>query len=128
MAGKNKCNAGSELARVESWRAIEGRLIHMDHLARNEDWESLVNEQEAYVVAVSDMADHEHGIELDLVEQQVCHDILRRIVELEQGIRERLESRRDELGRYMEATRRERELARSYGALKRARAGGGPRQ
>lgn len=123
MVNQSESHATAGIELLDSWRSIEGRLLHMANLVRDEDWESLVSAQEAYIVALSSMDDQESSADLDVTQRYAKHEILQRIIVIEKGIRERLEARRNELLRCMKTTRHERDLVRSYGVPKRGGSG-----
>lgn len=99
------------------------RLLHrsarMLSWAREGEWANLVQEESVYVVAVEDLKRLEVGCEMDRDNLQRKADLLERILEQDAEIRQRLESRRDELSELIGNTRRRRDLSRAY------RAGGG---
>lgn len=82
--------------------------------ARDEDWSSLIAEESRYAAKVEQLARLEPGLELDRMHQERKAALLRRILEQDQEIRERLSQRREELSRLMEVSQRQRKLNSAY--------------
>lgn len=92
------------------------RSARMLGWAREGEWANLVQEESIYVVAVEDLKRLEVDCEMDRANLQRKADLLERILEQDAEIRQRLESRRDELSELIGNTRRRRDLSRAYRA------------
>lgn len=84
--------------------------------AREGDWAHLVQEESTYVMAVEDLKRREKDCEFDRDSLVRKADLLERILEQDAEIRQRLETRRDELSELLGSTRRRRDLNRAYRA------------
>lgn len=93
------------------------RSARMLAWARQGEWAHLVQEESVYVVAVEDLKRLEAGYTLDRADMQRKADLLERILEQDAEVRQRLETRRDELSGLIGDTRRRRDMSRAYGSV-----------
>ena len=93
------------------------RSAQMLAWARQGEWAHLVHEEAAYVVAVENLKRLEEQCMLDWEGAQKKADLLERILEQDAEVRQRLETRRDELSSLIGETSRRRTMSRAYGAV-----------
>ena len=109
-----------------AYRRLEVQASHMAALAREQDWDALIGEQEKYAGAAEGVADMEKGVTLDERENTTKYTILEHILGHDLEVRSRLIERREELSQMMAVSRRESALERAYGARGPVRAGEPP--
>jgi flagellar protein FliT len=97
------------------YRELESKASRMVALAREQDWETMICEGEAYVNAVAALADMEKECELDEQERSAKYRMLERTLDYDLEIRTCLLEHREELSRLMALSRRERALSQAYG-------------
>lgn len=98
------------------YRELESKASRMVALARQQDWEAMICEGEAYANAVAALADMEKDCELDEQESLAKYRVLERTLDYDLEIRTCLLEHREELSRLMALSRRERALSQAYGA------------
>ena len=99
------------------YRELESKASRMVALARQQDWEAMICEGEAYVTAVAALADMEKDCELDEQERLAKYRALERTLDYDLEIRSCLLEHREELSRLMALSRRERALSQAYGTV-----------
>jgi len=105
------------------YRELESQASRMVALARQQDWEAMICEGEAYVNAVAALADMERDCELDEQERLAKYRVLERTLDYDLEIRSCLLEHREELSRLMALSRRERALSQAYGTVSVAAVG-----
>ena len=117
MAAKGGAVEGVTAAEVlASYELLRQHSARMLTWAREGDWAHLVQEESTYVMAVEDIKRREQGCEFDRDGLVRKADLLECILEQDAEIRQRLETRRDELSELLGNTRRRRDLNRAYRA------------
>lgn len=81
-----------------------------------EDWEQLIADQVTYVSQVEALRAVEADITLSDTQAKAKFAALRRILEQDRDIRERLLNRREQLGRLLSQAGNQRKVARAYQA------------
>lgn len=112
---KTMLTPGAEV--IDAYRGLELAASRMLALAREGDWDAMIGEGEQYVTAAAALAKLEEDCDLDEGEDRVKHDILERTLGYDLEIRTRLLEHREELGRLMAVSRRERAVVGAYGAV-----------
>lgn len=100
---------------IQAYRQLEAQASRMAAMAKQADWEALVNEEERYTGAVANLADMEEGVTLDEHENEAKYTLLENILDHDLNVRSRLIERREELSQLMAVSRRESALGRAYG-------------
>ncbi|MDI5922828.1 flagellar protein FliT [Halomonas sp. LR5S13] len=111
----------SQQALVEEYEALLSRTRLMLDSARDADWPALVDQESTYIMQVKQVAKLDAERHLDANQRARKAEILEQILENDLEIRERLIERRDELGKLISASQRQRNLRHAYGVGK-----GGP--
>ncbi len=99
---------------LNSYEALLSRVEHMHELANAEQWAELIDQRTSYVVLVEQLRELDMTVSLDSAALQRKAELLERILEHDVDIRRRLVSRRDELGKLIEVSQRQRDLHRAY--------------
>lgn len=107
-------NKASQQAVLTSYEALLSRVEHMHELANAEQWAELIDQRTHYVILVEQLRDLDATIMLDAASQQRKAELLERILEHDVDIRRRLVARRDELGKLIGVSQRQRDLHRAY--------------
>lgn len=102
------------LAAYEALRECSSRMLEW---ARQEDWDSLVNEESRYVIEVERLSQFDSELLLDMPQQQRRAELLEQILEQDMEIRRRLVERRDALSELIGVSQRKRNLSRAYRPL-----------
>jgi len=104
----------AQQALLNSYETLLGRVEHMHELANAEQWAELIDQRTSYVVLVEQLRELDMTVSLDATAQLRKAELLERILEHDVDIRRRLVSRRDELGKLIEVSQRQRDLHRAY--------------
>lgn len=99
---------------LTSYEALLSRVEHMHELANTEQWAELIDQRTSYVVLVEQLRELDATVSLDAAALQRKAELLERILEHDVDIRRCLVSRRDELGKLIEVSQRQRDLHRAY--------------
>ncbi|SJN13674.1 Flagellar biosynthesis protein FliT [Halomonas citrativorans] len=97
--------------------AYEGLLVHvtqMHELVSAEQWVELIEQRTHYVLLVEEVRKLDSVVVLDDPAKQRKAELLERILEYDVEIRRRLMARRDELGKLIGVSQRQRDLHRAY--------------
>lgn len=105
----------SQQAVVEGYEALLSRTRLMLASVHEANWSALVDQEGDYVVEVERLARLDAELHLDADNQVHKAQLLEQILENDLEIRERLIERRDELGKLISATQRQRSLRHAYG-------------
>lgn len=100
---------------LQGYETLLDRTQDMLAAARAADWPALLEQEGAYTHQVDRLARLEAGLALTPAQSQRKAALLERILAHDREIRERLVARRDELGRRIDTSRRQRNLTRAYG-------------
>ncbi len=104
----------AQQALLNSYATLLSRVEHMHELANVEQWEELIDQRTNYVLLVEQLRELDATVLLDAAAQQRKAELLERILEHDVDIRRRLVARRDELGKLMGVSQRQRDLHRAY--------------
>lgn len=99
---------------LHSYETLLSRVEHMHELANAEQWAELIDQRTSYVVLVEQLRELDMTVSLDSDALKRKAELLERILEHDVDIRRRLVSRRDELGKLIEVSQRQRDLHRAY--------------
>ncbi|HDZ47906.1 hypothetical protein LCGC14_0150650 [marine sediment metagenome] len=109
--------ASSERAQqtlIESYATLLASVEYMHELANTEQWAELIDQRTNYVVQVEKLRELDAHVVLDTASQRRKAELLESILEHDVNIRRRLVARRDELGKLIGVTQRQRDLHRAY--------------
>lgn len=112
----------SQQAIVEGYEALLTCTRLMLESAREADWPALITQEGDYVIQVERLARLDAQLELDTDNRHRKAQLLEQILENDLEIRKRLIERRDELGKLIGTTQRQRDLRRTYGVREPAAA------
>ena len=107
-------NQASQQTVLTSYETLLSRVEHMHELANAEQWAELIDQRTHYVLLVEQLRELDATIMLDAAAQQRKAELLERILEHDVDIRRRLVARRDELGKLIGVSQRQRDLHRAY--------------
>ncbi|MGQ7262335.1 flagellar protein FliT [Vreelandella sp. V005] len=99
---------------LASYEALLSSVEHMHELANAEKWADLIEQRTNYVVLVEQLRELDATVLLDAAAQQRKAELLESILEHDVDIRRRLVARRDELGKLIGVSQRQRDLHRAY--------------
>lgn len=99
---------------LESYAALLTSVEYMHELSNTEQWAELIDQRTSYVVQVEKLRELDATVVLDASGQQRKAALLESILEHDVDIRRRLVARRDELGKLIGVTQRQRDLHRAY--------------
>ncbi|MGY6564123.1 MAG: flagellar protein FliT [Halomonadaceae bacterium] len=100
---------------LDGYAQLRRQVAIMLELARAGEWDALIERQSGYLQLTDRLRQLDKEAELNQAEVQVKADLLEAILADDLAIREQLLERRNELGQLMGASRRQRDLHRSYG-------------
>lgn len=99
---------------LEAYAKLLERATHMHELAKADQWTELIEQRTQYVMLVDELRELDRQVVLDASGRQRKSDLLERILEHDVEIRRRLVARRDELGKLIGVSQRQRDLHRAY--------------
>ena len=99
---------------LSSYEALLSSVEYMHELANAEQWAELIDQRTSYVVLVEQLRELDATVVLDVAAQQRKAELLESILEHDVDIRRRLVARRDELGKLIGVSQRQRDLHRAY--------------
>ncbi|CEP38136.1 MULTISPECIES: flagellar protein FliT [Halomonadaceae] len=114
MSSTSAHNKSAQQALLTSYETLLSRVEHMHELANAEQWAELIDQRTSYVLLVEQLRELDTTVVLDAAGQQRKAELLELILEHDVDIRRRLVSRRDELGKLIEVSQRQRDLHRAY--------------
>ncbi|MGP9764791.1 flagellar protein FliT [Halomonas sp. AOP13-D3-9] len=114
MSSTSAHNKSAQQALLTSYETLLSRVEYIHELANAEQWAELIDQRTSYVVLVEQLRELDTTVVLDTAGQQRKAELLERILEHDVDIRRRLVSRRDELGKLIEVSQRQRDLHRAY--------------
>ncbi|MCE8014133.1 flagellar protein FliT [Billgrantia desiderata] len=100
---------------LDGYSQLRRQVAIMLELARAGEWDALIERQSGYLQLADRLRQLDKEAELNQAEVQLKADLLEAILADDLAIREQLLARRSELGQLMGASRRQRDLHRSYG-------------
>ncbi len=100
---------------LDGYAQLRRQVAIMLELARAGEWDTLIERQSGYLQLADRLRQLDKEAELNQAEVQLKADLLEAILADDLAIREQLLARRNELGQLMGASRRQRDLHRSYG-------------
>lgn len=114
MAASETAHSPSQQALLDAYAKLLVRVNHMRELANAEQWAELIEQRSNYVVLVEELRTLDVTVVLDAQGRQRKSELLEQILEHDVEIRRRLVARRDELGKLIGVTQRQRDLHRAY--------------
>lgn len=99
---------------LNSYETLLNRVEHMHELANAEQWAELIDQRTHYVLLVEQLRELDTTVVLNATGQQRKAELLEHILEHDVDIRRRLVARRDELGKLIGVSQRQRDLHRTY--------------
>lgn len=114
MAASETAHRHSQQALLDAYSKLLVRVHHMHELANAEQWAELIEQRSNYVVLVEELRELDVTVVLDAQGKQRKSELLEQILEHDVEIRRRLVARRDELGKLIGVTQRQRDLHRAY--------------
>ncbi|WP_187774594.1 flagellar protein FliT [Billgrantia pellis] len=100
---------------IDGYAELRQQVATMLALANEGDWEALIEQQAGYLQLTDRLRQLDDQSNLNREDAQRKAELLEAILADDLAIREHLVARRTELGQLMDATRRQRDLHRSYG-------------
>ncbi|MCE8031222.1 flagellar protein FliT [Halomonas daqingensis] len=100
---------------LDGYSQLRRQVAIMLELARAGEWDALIERQSGYLQLADRLRQLDKEAEFNQAEVQLKADLLEAILADDLAIREQLLARRSELGQLMGASRRQRDLHRSYG-------------
>lgn len=113
-ASTSACGESAQQTLLNNYEALLSRVEHMHELANAEQWAELIDQRTSYVILVDQLRELDATVELDSTAQQRKAELLENILEHDVDIRRRLVARRDELGKLIGVSQRQRDLHRAY--------------
>ena len=113
-ASTTACDQNAQQTLLASYEALLSSVEYMHELANAEQWAELIEQRTSYVVLVEQLRELDATVLLDPAAQQRKAELLERILEHDVDIRRRLVARRDELGKLIGVSQRQRDLHRAY--------------
>ncbi|TVP50497.1 MAG: flagellar protein FliT [Halomonas sp.] len=114
MSACKPAQGESEETLLECYATLLSNVEHMHELANSEQWAELIDQRTSYVLQVEKLRELDATVVLDADGQQRKAELLESILEHDVDIRRRLVERRDELGKLINVTQRQRDLHRAY--------------
>ena len=114
LASTTACDQNAQQSLLASYEALLSSVEYMHELANAEQWAELIDQRTNYVVLVEQLRELDATVLLDGAAQQRKAELLESILEHDGDIRRRLVARRDELGKLIEVSQRQRDLHRAY--------------
>ncbi|WP_346797070.1 flagellar protein FliT [Halomonas sp. Bachu 37] len=108
---------------IQAYSTLLASAANMLELARREQWAELIEQRTNYVVQVEGLSRLDTLLTLDETHRSRKAQLLESILECDAEIRRRLMERRDELGKLIGVSQRQRNLHRAY-APQQASGGG----
>ncbi|MCH4812229.1 flagellar protein FliT [Vreelandella neptunia] len=99
---------------LDRYETLLSSVIHMHELANTEQWAELIDQRTNYVVLVEELRELDATVVLESAARQRKAELLESILEHDVEIRRRLVARRDELGKLIGVSQRQRDLHRAY--------------
>lgn len=100
---------------IAGYEQLQTHVAGMRELAQAADWAALIAQQQRYLALVDRLKALDADVMLDGGAAARKAELLAVVLADDRAIREHLVARRDELGQLIGASRRQRDLNRSYG-------------
>lgn len=114
MSGSEAVHDTTQQALLEAYAKLLVRATHMHELANAEQWPELIEQRTHYVSLVEELRELDKKVELDAHAKMRKAELLESILEHDVEIRRRLVARREELGKLIGVSQRQRDLHRAY--------------
>lgn len=114
MSATTMAQDDAQQALIDTYAALLDSVMHMHQLADNDQWADLIEQRTHYVLLVDKLRQMDTAVTLAPSAQQQKADLLEAILEQDVEIRRQLMARRDELGRLISVSQRQRSLHRAY--------------
>ncbi|MFI0473501.1 flagellar protein FliT [Halomonas sp. HMF6819] len=114
MSAFDAASADSQQLLLDTYTKLLTRAAQMQALASSEQWAELIEERTHYVVLVDKLRKLDERVMLDDAGKARKAELLERILEHDVEIRRRLVTRRDELGKLIGVSQKQRDLHRAY--------------
>lgn len=99
---------------LDAYAALLDSAAYMHELAKAEEWAALIEQRTHYVMSVEKLKQLDGSLTLDENAQRIKAELLEAILEHDVEIRRQLVARRDELGKLIGVSQRQRSLHRAY--------------
>lgn len=114
MTASETAHDSSQQALIDAYERLLTSVRYMHELAGQEQWAELIEQRSNYVLLVEKLRELDSLVLLDADGKQRKSELLEHILEHDVDIRRRLVARRDELGKLISVTQRQRNLHRAY--------------
>tara|TARA_B100000745_G_scaffold300244_1_gene253497 strand:- start:2802 stop:3224 length:423 start_codon:yes stop_codon:yes gene_type:complete len=114
MAAPEAVRDISQQTLLDAYEKLLVRVNDMHEFADAEQWAELIEQRSNYVMLVEELRELDAHVMLDAAGKQRKTELIEHILEHDVEIRRRLVARRDELGRLIGVTQRQRDLHRAY--------------
>ncbi|SNY98058.1 flagellar protein FliT [Halomonas sp. hl-4] len=114
MAASTTAHDNAQQTLLDTYAALLDSVMHMHQLADKDQWAELIDQRTHYVLLVEKLRELDASVTLDAAAQQHKAELLEAILEQDVEIRRQLIARRDELGRLINVSQRQRSLHRAY--------------
>ncbi|MGM0543562.1 MAG: flagellar protein FliT [Pseudomonadota bacterium] len=114
MSATTMAHDDAQKTLLDTYAALLDSVTHMHQLADNDQWADLIEQRTHYVLLVDKLRELDAVVTLDPAAQQQKAELLEAILEQDVEIRRQLIARRDELGRLINVSQRQRSLHRAY--------------
>lgn len=114
MSASETAREKAQQTLLEAYAKLLARATHMHELAKAELWAELIEQRTQYVMLVEELRELDTHVELDTSGRKGKSDLLESILEHDVEIRRCLVARRDELGKLISVSQRQRDLYRAY--------------
>lgn len=114
MSATTMAHDDAQQTLIDTYAALLESVTHMHQLADNDQWADLIEQRTHYVLLVDKLRELDAAVTLEPSAQQQKAELLEAILEQDVEIRRQLIARRDELGRLINVSQRQRSLHRAY--------------
>ncbi|PRY64584.1 flagellar protein FliT [Vreelandella songnenensis] len=114
MAASVNAHNDTQKVLIDAYEALLVHVTQMHELVNAEQWEDLIKQRTHYVMLVERLRGLDSTVLLDEAGRQRKAALLEDILEYDAEIRRRLVARRDELGKLIGVSQRQRDLHRAY--------------
>lgn len=114
MSASETARENAQQALIEAYAKLLICVTKMHELAYAEQWAELIEQRTHYVMSVEALRKHDEETVLDDDGRRRKTELLESILEHDVEIRRRLVARRDELGKLIGVSQRQRSLHRAY--------------
>lgn len=112
--GSEAVHETTQQALLDAYVTLLARASYMSELASAEQWPELIEQRTYYVTLVEELRKLDKDVVLDNAAKARKAELLESILEHDVEIRRRLVARRDELGKLIGVSQRQRDLHRAY--------------